>query len=159
MKSLAVSLVYRYLPLMFAMLATSCIPPEELHGGAAAKPEPSDWVFMGGGAALDGGLQLAKVPAGARVLAVAASVIILRYPRWGGRYEGVGLTIPFGAFVPEWTHMLVHGLKHPSHPSCTISRGPDTAVTQPVAARELRGQLWGDECLTWEEVRRLRHAY
>lgn len=51
----------------------------------------------------------------------------------------------------------VHELKHPKHPACTISRGPDTVVTRPTPTRELKGERWGNECLTWEEVRKLRH--
>lgn len=53
--------------------------------------------------------------------------------------------------------LTVHYIKHPSHPRCTISRGPDTVVTVPTSARELEGQMWNGQCLTQDEVRRLRH--
>lgn len=139
------------------LLCLGCALPMEEHGGAAPRPEPSDLTFMATGAAINTTGLLLHAPAWVRIGADAVAVWALRFPKWGGRYEGVALTLPVGAFVPEWAHTLVHGLNHPTHPACDITRGPDTMVTQPVALSSVRGQRWGNECLTWAEVRRLRH--
>lgn len=148
-----------YTIILAAFSIAACIPPEEMHGGAAPRPEPSDLVFMGTGAAINTTGILLHAPAWMRVGADALAVVILRYPKWGGRYEGVALTLPFGSFIPEWTNVLVHGLKHPSHPNCYKYVGPDTAVTQPVQLKAVNGRTWGTECLTWDEERRLRHGF
>jgi hypothetical protein len=139
------------------LLLSACALPMEEHGGAAPRPEPSDLTFMGAGAAINTTGILLKAPQWTRVVADALAVIILRFPKWGGRYEGVALTLPMGAFVPEWTNTLIHGLKHPSHPACYKYVGPDTVVTTPVALQPIKGHRWGNECLSWEEERILRH--
>lgn len=102
----------RYLPLLFCL---ACLPPLEEHGGAAPRPEASDLTFVSGGAALNETLIVAKVPLAGRLAADAVAVWALRYPKWGGRNEGVGVTVPFGAFFPEAVHFVRTALKHPSH--------------------------------------------
>ena len=144
---------------LLLLLAACFVPPMEDHGGAAPRPEPPDIVFMSAGAAINTTGLLVKAPAWARVAADALAVVILRLPKWGGRYEGVALTLPVGAFVPEWTHVLIHGLKYPSHPACYKYVGPDTVVTTPVALQPIKGHRWGNECLSWDEERILRHEY
>lgn len=88
-------------------LVSGCLPPMEEHGGAAPRPEASDAVFIGGGAALNEALILAKIPLAGRLAADAAAVWMLRVPRFGGRNEGVGVTVPFGAFLPEMARFIV----------------------------------------------------
>lgn len=53
--------------------------------------------------------------------------------------------------------LTVHYLKHPTHPACTVTHGPDSMVTTPVVVQAQDGEQWGTECLTPAEVRRLRH--
>ena len=146
--------------LVLSLLALSgCTLPLEEHGGLAPRPEPSDLVFMGTGAAINtAGLAL-HLPQWVRFTADAAAVVILRVPKFGGRYEGVAITLPVGSIAVEWVHTLVHGLQHPTHPACDVTRGPDTMVTQPIALHSVRGYRWGNDCLTWAEIRRLRHSY
>ena len=68
-----------------------------------------------------------------------------------------GFATVIGAEAVGIGALTVHYIKHPSHPACTISRGPDTVVTKPTPTKELTGERWGNDCLTDEEVRRLRH--
>jgi hypothetical protein len=70
----------------------------------------------------------------------------------------------FATFVGAGTLVIaaktVHDLKHPSHPKCSVTHGPDTAVAdgQRVFVAPQDGERWGDECLTWPQVRALRHS-
>jgi hypothetical protein len=140
-----------------ALALSACALPLEEHGGAAPKPEPSDFTFMAAGAAINTTGILLKAPWYVRIAADAAAVYVLRFPKWGGRYEGVALTLPFGAYFPEVYAFIRYGKKHPSHPDCWLTRGPDTTVAQPITIAPQKGQVWSNECVTWDEVRRLRH--
>ena len=146
--------------LVLSLLALSgCALPLEEHGGVAPRPEPSDWAFMAAGAALHTATLAAHLPQWARFAVDGAAVFVLRVPKFGGRYEGVAVTLPVGSITAEWVHTLVHGLAHPTHPACSKDVGPDTMVTQPLALHPQRGYRWGNECLTWPEIRALRHSW
>lgn len=138
----------------------ACLPMAvEQHGGLSPVPSKvPDAGFIGLGFALDGGLQLAHVPAVPRVLADVLAAWTVRNVSTFGRSVDSGFLMVFGAIPAEIGGVTLYSLKHPTHPDCTISRGPDTAVTRPVAARELTGRMWGGQCLTWDEERHYRHV-
>lgn len=79
----------------------------EEHGGASPNPAAPDAVFIGAGAALDGGLQAVKVPALPRLVADAALAWAVRFPKWGGRTEGAHLLVVSGAFISEFVGVVV----------------------------------------------------
>ena len=114
---------------------------------------------MAAGAALHTATLAAHLPQWARFAVDGAAVFVLRVPKFGGRYEGVAVTLPVGSITAEWVHTLVHGLAHPSHPACSKDVGPDTMVIQPLVLHPQTGYRWGNDCLTWAEIRRLRHSY
>ena len=116
-------------------LFAGCALPLEEHGGAAPRPEASDLTFIGGGAALNESLILARVPWQGRIAADAAAVWALRFPKWGGRNEGVALTVPFGAYLPEFVRFIV---VHSRHPACQYA-GADGVVHA--------GHLYHEECI------------
>lgn len=99
----------RFAWLIPVALLTACALPLEQHGGVAPHQAPADAVFLAGGAALDGAIQLARRPWWQRAAVVVGVAWTLRIPRFGGRYEGVGLTIPLGAFGSEWLGLLLRG--------------------------------------------------
>lgn len=162
--------------LVLAALLSGCagLLPIEEHGGLSPKPaKVSDVGFMAIGAGIDvaweytgqkllrhvpllrhldgGAIRIGVIDLGADYCVRACSTF--------GRPVDSGFLMAYGQILANMARFTIYHVKHPSHPNCSISRGPDTAVTVPVRARELSGQMWNGQCLTWDEVRTLRHAW
>jgi hypothetical protein len=69
------------------------------------------------------------------VAGIGGLVYALRVPKWGGRYEGVSVTVPFGAWWPEATRFVVLAKK--AHPACQYA-GMDGIVHE--------GRRYGEDC-------------
>lgn len=142
-----------------ALLTGGCVPiAVEQHGGLSPVPSKvPDIGFIGIGVGIDAGLQLAKVPAVPRVLADVLAAFVVRNVSTFGRSADSGFLMVFGAIPTEIGGVTLHYLKHPSHPNCYKYVGPDTMVTVPVELKAIDGRMWGNECLSWDEERKLRH--
>lgn len=139
---------------MLALLAGACVPAHFDDNPIPAK----DGVFIPAGIVLDGGQQLLKVPPVIRFLLDIAVPIAVRVPSWGGHhYIDSGFDMLWGETAAAIVGAGIHGFTHPSHPKCYKYVGPDTMVTHPVELKPLDGRMWGNECLTWDEERKLRH--
>lgn len=143
-------------------LVAGCIrPAEELHGGAAPIPSRmADVSFVGVGVAIDGGLQLAHVRLVPRAAAdvllawVVRDVCVDRRCRVFGRSADSGFLMLFGAIPTSIVGEAIRvSAAHPRHPRCQFVREDSAGVLH-----DGWGELWGNECLTWTEVRRLRHV-
>jgi hypothetical protein len=117
-----------------------------------------DAVFIPAGIVLDGGQQLLHVPPVVRVLLDIAVPVATRLQMWNGHhYIDAGFDLVWGEGLAAIVGGAIHGFRHPSHPACYKYVGPDTAVTTPVQLQAIKGRIWGNECLSWEEERILRH--
>jgi len=91
------------------LLLTACAWPIEEHGGIAPKPAHPDGVILAGGAALDTGLQLARVRHPWRGALVLGTAFAVRYSACCGRSEASHLLIISGAIPIEALGLLLRG--------------------------------------------------
>jgi len=139
---------------ILALLTISCVPAHLDDNPIPAK----DGVFIPAGIALDGGQQILHVPPIIRFLLDVSVPLATRLPMWNGHhYIDSGFDLVWGEGLAAIVGGAIHGFKHPSHPACYKYVGPDTAVTTPVALVPVKGYRWGNDCLTWDEIRKLRH--
>jgi hypothetical protein len=140
--------------LLLLCVLAACVPPHFDENPIPAK----DAVFIPAGIVLDGGQQLLHVPPVVRFFLDIAVPLAVRVPSWNGRHIiDAGFDMVWGESLAAIVGGAIHGFKHPSHLSCYKYVGPDTAVTTPVQLRLINGQVWNGECLSRDEVRRLRH--
>src|SRR5262245_10128973 len=94
----------------------------EQHGGAAPIPSKvSDPAWVGLGAGLDAGLQVAKVAAVPRLLGDALAAYAVRNVSTYGRSADSGFLMVYGASLSSLTGFVVHALRHPSR-ACQVQR-------------------------------------
>jgi len=96
--------------LLTALAVSSCawVPVEE-HGGLSPKPAPSDWLFIGSGAVVDGGLQLAHVGQPWRAVADVTAALVVRTWKPLGRSESSHLLMLTGSFSTTFLRVIVRG--------------------------------------------------
>lgn len=140
--------------LILGLAAISCVPPHFDDNPIPAK----DGIFIPAGIIVDGSQQLLKVPPVVRFLLDIGIPLAVRLPSWGGHhYIDSGFDMIWGEGLSAIVGAGIHGFKHSSHPNCYKYVGPDTMVTTPVQLKAIDGQMWNGECLSWEEIRKLRH--
>jgi hypothetical protein len=163
-------------PLVLSVLLFGCagLLPQEERGGLDPRPSKvSDLGFMAIGAGIDvaweytGQKLLRLVPL---VKKIDPNVIRIGVVDLGSDYcaracaafhrpVDSGFLMGYGQGIANMARFVLYHVKHPSHPSCVVSRGPDTTVTVPMAVQPIKGWMWGGECLTWEQIRQVRGGW